>query len=102
MCNVRENLLISLPAWQRIFAHTKTFDQLLASLHKWISGNGDKEQNRLGFIHCYDTFKHMCETDPEGIKEKARIDSERESSVKNERANALLNRYLESVRNEKI
>jgi len=99
---IEENLIQTLAPWQRLFVKTKTFEQLKNQLIAFLKERENLDPAKEAFFHAYEVFLHMCETDPEGIKEKEKFRLAEEMDDRNQATLIKYNKYLESIKNEKI
>lgn len=99
--DVEERLVDYLPEWQRIFTSTPSYKQLCQKLFEYI--NAEKEaQSKVELYHAKLMFDNLCEKDPEGLKEKERVQREQEVRQKERKLNSLYNEHIKDILKEKL
>lgn len=77
---VKDFIIHSFEEWKMIFRDTKSYDNLCDAFIKFIRTKTEDDKEALKIA--YSNFNHMCETDPEGKKEKIVYENRLESVKK--------------------
>ncbi len=92
-----ENFAEYLLPYQRAFTYSESYKAMVQAFINFLEANEkESKQKHMEFQHAKEIFSHLCETAPEGIKEKEYFQNKQTNKTKEQ----LLNKLYEQHKNE--